>query len=76
MKVVKLYIEKLVAGGFAVRRPGSQRASFICTTKLKAIERAKEMNPDAEVYVECVKDVFVGGRDRWIKVPDRRGIKL
>jgi len=60
-----LYIEKREQGDFAVRRPGSEKASAICTTKAKAIERAREISRDARIYVERDRDISVGGRDRW-----------
>ena len=72
MTVRQLFIEKLVVSGFAVRRPGSERASIICTTKDEAIRRARKMNPDAEIYVERIHNRSVGGRDKWIKAVERR----
>jgi hypothetical protein len=64
----ELYIENLKDGSFAIRRPGSERASAICTTQAKAIERARKMNPDARIYVERVREIYFGGRDRWRKL--------
>ena len=64
----ELYIERREQGGFAVRKPGSERASAILPTQAEAIERAREMNPDAAVHVERVRDTNVGGRDKWRKV--------
>ena len=52
-------------GDYAVRKPGSERASAILPTQAKAIERAREMNPNAAVHVERVRDTNVGGRDKW-----------
>jgi hypothetical protein len=68
MTVTKLYIMKNKDGSFAVRRPGSERASAICTTQAKAIERAHEIISDAEIYVERVKNIYIGGTDRWRKL--------
>ena len=64
----ELYIEKTRTGEYAIRRPGSERASAILPTQAKAIERARGMNPEAVIYVERVRDIYVGGRDRWRKV--------
>lgn len=63
----EVYIERREQGGYAVRRPGSERASAILPTQAQAIERAREMNPDAAVHVERVRDTNVGGRDKWRK---------
>lgn len=63
-----LYIERRDQGDYAVRKPGSERASAILPTQAKAIERAREINPNAAVHVERVRDTTVGGRDKWRKV--------
>jgi hypothetical protein len=60
-----LYIERRDQGDYAIRRPGSERASAILPTVGEAIKRARQINPDASVYVENVRDTRVGGRDRW-----------
>jgi hypothetical protein len=63
-----LYIEKREQGDYAVRKPGSERASAILPTQAEAIERAREISPDAAVHVERVRDANVGGRDKWRKL--------
>jgi len=64
----ELYIERRrEQGDYAVRKPGSERASAILPTQSEAIERAREMNPDAAVHVERVRDTNVGGKDKWRK---------
>jgi hypothetical protein len=64
----ELYIEKREnEGDFAVRKPGSERASAVLPTQAKAIKRARKMNPDAAVHVERVRDTNVGSRDKWRK---------
>ena len=63
-----LYIERREKGDYAVRRPGSERASAVLPTQAQAIERARKINPDAAVHVERVRDTSVGGRDKWRKV--------
>jgi uncharacterized protein YdaT len=68
MAKAELYIERREQGDYAVRRPGSERASAIVPTQAEAIERAREINPDAAVHVERVRDTYVGGRDRWRKL--------
>ena len=68
MAKAELYIERREQQkDYAVRIPGSKRASAILPTQAKAIERAREMNPDAAVHVERVRDTNVGGRDKWRK---------
>ena len=67
MAKAEVYIERRAQGDYAVRRPGSERASAIRPTQAQAIERAREMNPDAAVHVERVRDTNVGGRDKWRK---------
>jgi hypothetical protein len=52
---------------YAIRRPDSDRASGIEDTQAKAIERAREMDPNATIEVERVRDTNRGGRDKWRK---------
>jgi hypothetical protein len=61
----EIYIERREQGDYAVRKPGSERASATSRTQAGAIERAREINPDAAVHVERVRDTNVGGRDKW-----------
>lgn len=61
----ELYIERREEGDYAIRKPGSERASAILPTQAEAIERAREMNPHAAVHVERVRDTTVGRRDKW-----------
>jgi Uncharacterized protein conserved in bacteria (DUF2188) len=61
----ELYIERREEGDYAVRKPGSERASAILPTQAEAVERAREINPNAAVHVERVRDTNVGGRDKW-----------
>jgi hypothetical protein len=64
----ELYIERREQGDYAVRKPGSERASAIVPTQTKAIERAREISPNAALHVERVRDTNAGGRDKWRKV--------
>ena len=54
-------------GDYAIRRPGSDRASGIADTQLKAIEQARRIDPNATIEVERVRDTTRGGRDKWRK---------
>jgi pyridoxine/pyridoxamine 5'-phosphate oxidase len=63
-----LYIERRPEhGDYAVRRPDSERASAIAPTQEAAIQRAREMDPNAAIHVERVRDTDVGGPDKWRK---------
>ncbi len=62
-----LFVEKREQGDFAVRKPGSQRASAVAPTQAEAIERAHELNPDAAVHIERVRHTSVGKPDQWRK---------
>ena len=64
----EVYIERREQGDYAVRKPGSERASAVLPTQAAAIERAREIEPDSAVLVERVRDTNVGGRDKWRKV--------
>lgn len=61
----ELYIERRDEGDYAVRRPGSDRASAVLPTQAEAIERAREIDPDAVIHVERVRETDRGGRDKW-----------
>jgi hypothetical protein len=63
----QLYIERRDGGDYAVRRGGADRASAVEPTQGKAIERAREISPNAPVHVERVRDTNVGHRDKWRK---------
>ena len=64
----RFFIEKREKeGDYAIRRPGSDRASAIESTQADAIERAREMDPNATIEVERVRHTNRGGRDKWRK---------
>jgi hypothetical protein len=63
----KLFIERRDEGDYAVRRPDSERASATELTQAEAIERAREIDPDATIQVERVRNTEKGGRDKWRK---------
>ena len=62
-----LFIERRPEGDYAVRKPDSERASAIAPTQAKAIERAKQLNPNAAIHVERVRITSVGNPDKWRK---------
>lgn len=61
----EVYVERRPEGDYAVRRPGSERASAVESTQSDAINRAREIAPDAAIHVERVRDTDRGGRDKW-----------
>jgi hypothetical protein len=62
-----LFVERRDEGDYAVRKPDSQRASAVEPTQKEAIERARELNPDAAIHVERVRNTAGGSPDKWRK---------
>jgi predicted DNA binding CopG/RHH family protein len=62
-----LFIEQRPEGDYAVRHPRAGRASAVEQTQAKAIERAREIAPNASKLVERVRNTNVGGRGKWRK---------
>jgi Uncharacterized protein conserved in bacteria (DUF2188) len=62
-----LYIERRREGGYAVRKPSSERASAVEPTQAKAIERAREIKPGVAPDVERVRYTIRGKPDQWRK---------
>ncbi len=67
MKKDELFVERRPQGDYAVRRPGSQRASDILPTQGAAVARAKELSPGATPMVERVRTTSKGHSDQWRK---------
>lgn len=63
----KLFIERRPQGDYAVRKADSKRASAVAQTQADAIDRAKQMQPDATILVERVRHTSVGKPDKWRK---------
>jgi hypothetical protein len=63
----RLFVERRPQGDYAVRKPNSERASAVLPTQAKAIERARELNPDKPPLVERVRYTGVGKPDKWRK---------
>jgi Uncharacterized protein conserved in bacteria (DUF2188) len=63
----KIFVERRREGDYAVRRPGSDRASAVACTQAVAVARAREIDPRAAILVERVRDTSVGKRDKWRK---------
>ena len=58
------FIEQRDDKKYKVLKPGADRASAVTNTQKEAIERARELNPDATIHVERVRKVGPG-RDKW-----------
>lgn len=64
----KLFIEQREReGDYVIRRPGADRASGREDTQADAIDRAREIDPNAAILVERVRNTNRGGRDKWRK---------
>ena len=62
----KFFIERRADGEYKVLKPDAQRASAVESTQKAAIERARELNPNATIHVERVRQVGPG-LDKWRK---------
>lgn len=62
-----LFVEQRPQGDYAVRKPGSERASAVAPTQAEAIQRARQLNPEAAIHVERVRTTDVGKPDQWRK---------
>lgn len=64
----KLFIEKREKeDDYAIRRPNAARISGHEATQSEAIERAREIDPNASILVERVRNTDQGHRDKWRK---------
>ena len=64
----KLFIERRTEeGDYAIRRPGADRISDREATQAEAIDRAREIDPNASILVERVRNTDRGHRDKWRK---------
>src|SRR5277367_1496068 len=61
----ELYVERREEGDYAIRRPDSERASDVQDTRAEAIDRARDIDPDAAIHVERVRNTNRGSRDKW-----------
>jgi hypothetical protein len=61
------FIEQRPDGRFNVSKPNVERASAVTDTQEEGIAKARELNPNAAIHVERVRNVG-DGRDKWRKV--------
>jgi hypothetical protein len=59
----QIYIEQH-PNGYSVSLGGAKRASTVEATQKEAIEKAKEMHPNAPIHVERVRNTSNGHRDK------------
>ena len=63
---VEFFIERRDDGAYRVLKPGAERASAVAPTQAEAISKAKELNPNAAIHIERVRNVGPGP-DKWRK---------
>jgi hypothetical protein len=63
----EFFIKQRDDDDYAIRKPKSSRASAIEATQAEAIARARQINPDATIHVERVRNTDKGTRDHWRK---------
>jgi hypothetical protein len=64
--VDEYFIEKRPdKGDYAIRKPGSDRASGTEPTQKEAIDTAKEMNRKATIFAERQRHTTGGDPDKW-----------
>lgn len=61
-----VFIEHRKEGGYAIRKPDSERASAVTPTQRQAIERAQEMGIKHQ-HIERVRHTNRGKPDQWRK---------
>jgi hypothetical protein len=61
----EIYIEQRPAGDFAVRKPGSARASVVESTQREAIDIGRKIAPKAAIHVERIRHTSRGRPDEW-----------
>jgi hypothetical protein len=67
MNEEKFFIEQRPDGRYNVSRPNAERASAVTDTQAEGIARARQIDPNATIHVERVRDVGPG-RDKWRKI--------
>ena len=60
-------IKRRDKGNYAIRKPGSERASAVLPAQAEASESAEKMSSDAVIHVERVRNSNAGRRGKWRK---------
>jgi Uncharacterized protein conserved in bacteria (DUF2188) len=63
----EFFIEQRKDGRYNVSRPGADRPSAVTDTQTEGIAKAHDIDPNAVVHVERVRDIGPG-RDKWRKI--------
>jgi hypothetical protein len=63
----EFFVEQRHDGKYNVSRPGAGRASAVTDTQAEGIARAREMDRNAAIHVERVRNIGPG-RDKWRKI--------
>jgi hypothetical protein len=61
------FIEQRPDGRYNVAKPNAGRPSAVTETQAEGIARARELDPNATIHVERVRDIGPG-RDKWRKI--------
>ena len=56
----ELFVTRRADGRYNVLRPDADRASAVTTTQREAIDRAKQISPDAAVHIQRVRGIPPG----------------
>lgn len=67
-----VFIERRADGVYAVRKRGTQKASYIVSTQKEAVDRAREIIPDRTILIERVREGTRAGKDsvgldKWLR---------
>jgi hypothetical protein len=62
-----LFIEKHT-DGYAILRGGVKKPLAVEPTQDAAIDKARQLDPDAAIHVERVRNAKGGGRDKWRRI--------
>ena len=63
----EFFIEQRPDGRYSVSRPNADRPSAVTDTQAEGIARAREIDPNATIHVERVRDIGPG-RDKWRRI--------
>ncbi|HWD39457.1 MAG TPA: hypothetical protein VG944_11450 [Fimbriimonas sp.] len=67
MKSNQFFVEQRPDGRYNVLTANTKRPRAVTATQEDGVEKARQLNPDAAIHVERVRDVGPG-RDKWRKV--------
>lgn len=62
----EFFIERREDGSYRALKPGADRASAVAPTQAETISKAKELDPNATIHIERVRNVGPGP-DKWRK---------